>query len=648
MRKAKILVGDFETTVFKGQEYTEVWAAACVELYSEDVKIFHSIDEIYNYLVSLHSNVVIYFHNLKFDGSFWMSYLLTVKKYKQAIYYNEDNPQHNHRTKVSDLENKSFIYSISDMGLWYSITIKENNHIIEIRDSLKLLPFSVEKIGKSFGTKHKKLSMTYEGFRYAGCEITEDEKQYISNDILVIKEALEIMLNEKHTKLTIGACCLSEYKKIFGADLYKEYYPNLYDYKINPIYGSKTAGDYIHNSYRGGWCYVVKEKAKKVIENGITADVNSLYSSVMHSESGSRYPIGLPTFWKGDYIPDEALEPDKYYFIRIKTRFKIKENYLPFIQAKHTMFYRSNENLETSDIYNKIDGKYYEHYQDKDGNLIPATITLTMTMTDYILFREHYTVDDFEILDGCYFNSEIGLFDDYINKYKVIKQQSKGAKRELAKLFLNNLYGKMASSTKSSFKVAYIKDDGSIGYFTIEEHNKKPGYIPIGSAITSYARNFTIRAAQKNYYGKDKPGFIYGDTDSVHCDLPIEKIKGINFHPTDFCCWKLESEWDKGYFVRQKTYIEHIVSEDNTPVDPYYNIKCAGMPENCKKLFIRSMNGELAAPDEDLSHEERLFLSEKRDITDFDTGLIIPGKLMPKTIKGGVLLVPTLYEMRGV
>ena len=648
MRKAKILVGDFETTVFKGQEYTEVWAAACVELYSEDVKIFHSIDEIYNYLVSLHSNVVIYFHNLKFDGSFWMSYLLTVKKYKQAIYYNEDDPQQNHRTKVSDLENKSFIYSISDMGQWYSITIKENNRIIEIRDSLKLLPFSVEKIGKSFGTKHKKLTMAYEGFRYAGCEITEDEKQYISNDILVIKEALEIMSNEKHTKLTIGACCLSEYKKIFGANLYKEYYPNLYDYKISPIYGCKTAGDYIHNSYRGGWCYVVKEKAKKIYKNGFTADVNSLYPSVMHSESGSRYPIGLPTFWRGDYIPDEALELDKYYFIRIKTRFKIKENYLPFIQAKHTMFYRSNENLETSDIYNKIDGKYYEQYQDKDGNLIPATLTLTMTMTDYILFREHYTVDDFEILDGCYFDSEIGLFDDYINKYKVIKQQSKGAKRELAKLFLNNLYGKMASSTKSSFKVAYIKDDGSIGYFTIEEYNKKPGYIPIGSAITSYARNFTIRAAQKNYYGKDKPGFIYADTDSIHCDLPVEKIKGVNFHSTDFCCWKLESEWDQGYFVRQKTYIEHIVSEDNASVDPYYNIKCAGMPENCKNLFIRSMNGELAAPDEDLSHEERIFLSEKRDITDFDTGLIIPGKLMPKTIKGGVLLVPTLYEMRGI
>ena len=66
----KYLVGDFETTVFEGQTHTEVWASACVELFTEDVHIFHSIDELYDYLVSLNQNICIYFHNLKFDGAF--------------------------------------------------------------------------------------------------------------------------------------------------------------------------------------------------------------------------------------------------------------------------------------------------------------------------------------------------------------------------------------------------------------------------------------------------------------------------------------------------------------------------------------------------------------------------------------------------
>lgn len=165
--------------------------------------------------------------------------------------------------------------------------------------------------------------------------------------------------------------------------------------------------------------------------------------------------------------------------------------------------------------------------------------------------------------------------------------ESKGALRTLAKLFLNNLYGKMASSTNSSYKMPFVKDDGSVGMFDVEEHEKKPGYIPVGSAITSYARNFTIRAAQMNYHGVDKPGFIYADTDSIHCDIPKEEIKGIKVHDSNFCCWKLESCWDKAWFTRQKTYIEHIVEEDGEEVEhPYYNIKCAGMPHSCKNLLL--------------------------------------------------------------
>ena len=113
---------------------------------------------------------------------------------------------------------------------------------------------------------------------------------------------------------------------------------------------------------------------------------------------------------------------------------------------------------------------------------------------------------------------EVGIFDEYINKYAKIKKESKGALRELAKLFLNNLYGKLGS-TDSSFKIAYVKEDKSIGFMQVVENEKKPGYIAIGSAITSYSRNFTIRDAQKNYYGENKRGFIYADTDSIHCDL---------------------------------------------------------------------------------------------------------------------------------
>ena len=41
----RYLVGDFETTVYEGQDSTEVWAAASVQLFTEDVNILPSIGE---------------------------------------------------------------------------------------------------------------------------------------------------------------------------------------------------------------------------------------------------------------------------------------------------------------------------------------------------------------------------------------------------------------------------------------------------------------------------------------------------------------------------------------------------------------------------------------------------------------------------
>lgn len=651
--KWRYFMGDFETTVYENQTYTEVWAAACVELFTEDVKIFHSLTEIFCYLKELNQNVCIYFHNLKFDGSFWLDFLINRLQFKQAyqILSNETwqngVPKHVTWLKNSQMPQNSFKYSISDRGQWYTITIKTGGHFIEIRDSLKLLPFSVKRIGKSFGTTHKKLDMEYKGFRYAGCEITPDEQQYIANDVLVVKEALEIMFREGHSKLTIGGCCLEEYKNTNFVKVHEWniLFPNLYEIELDDRYGSPNIGEYIKRSYRGGWCYLVKGKENQVYYNGSTFDVNSLYPSMMSSDSGNRYPIGKPKVWSGNFIPDEAIGGNMYYFVRFRTRFYIKEGHLPFIQIKNNGWYCGTENLESSDVYNPETEEYEPYYIGLDGKLKNTIVTMTMTMTDFKLFKEHYDLVDFEILDGCYFYSVIGLFDEYIDKYRKIKMESKGAIRELAKLFLNNLYGKMATNTNSSFKLAYQKEDGSLGFAIVTEHNKKPGYIAIGSAITSYARNFTIRAAQQNYHGIDKPGFIYADTDSIHCDLQPEEIKGVQIDDVKFCCWKPESQWDEAIFTRQKTYIEHITHENLKPIDePYYNIKCAGMPDRCKDLFELSMHDDIDISE--YGKEEQEFLKTRRTIEDFKEGLCVPGKLLPKRIKGGIVLKDTTYEMR--
>lgn len=654
VRVYRTFVGDFETTVYENQTLTEVWASAVVELGTEEVFIHHSIQETFNFLTSMRCNIRIYYHNLKFDGVFWLDYFLKHNFIQAFEKFNADGTQGKF-LKDFEMPNNSIKYSISDMGQFYIITVKYKGYYIEFRDSLKLLPFKVKEIGKAFKTKHQKLEMEYKGFRYAGCNITQEEKQYIANDVLVVKEALEMMFSEGHNKLTIGSCCLSEFKKTFDSKEYDFFFPNVYDIQLDETkHLYKTAGKWLHKTYRGGWCYLVKSKANKKVTYGCTFDVNSLYPSMMHSQSGNRYPVGKPHFWTGN-ISDEALKENRFYFVHIRTRFYLKKGFLPFIQIKSNWMYSGTESLETSDWYHN--GEYHKWYHDEKGNLKPTTVDLYLTMMDFELIKKHYELVDYEEIDGCWFDSEIGLFDWYINKYKKQKMESKGAKRTLAKLYLNNLYGKLAASTESSFKVAYLKND-AIAFMSVHEEDKKPGYIPIGSAITSYARCFTVKAAQANYHENER-GFIYADTDSIHCDLKPEDVKGVTIHPSEFCCWKAESNWSFAIFARQKTYIEHITHEDNELVKkPYYNIKCAGMPEHSKRLFEMSITGisnwfvddydtmcdELGITN--YSESELEFLSQPRTLEDFKLGLEVPGKLLPKRIPGGVLLVDTPYKMR--
>lgn len=136
-----------------------------------------------------------------------------------------------------------------------------------------------------------------------------------------------------------------------------------------------------------------------------------------------------------------------------------------------------------------------------------------------------------------------------------------------------------------------------------EEEDKKGIYLPIGSFITAYARNKTIRTSQaiKDYsiqkYGKNK--YVYSDTDSIHCLLDIEEVsKFCEIDDVKLGAWKHESSFTKARFVRQKCYIEEINDE--------LQITCAGMPKQCYKY----VNWE-----------------------NFRTGLTTPGKLTFSHVK---------------
>lgn len=620
-------MADFETTVYDGQTETEVWAAAIVELYSEKVEVFNSIHDFWDYIVQL-SNPVIYFHNLKFDGEFILNHIINNTTLKLGIIFYEDKPIK--KFNKNNLPVGYYSYLISNMGQWYNILCNIDGNIIEFRDSYKILPFSVKDIAASFSMKIQKLDINYKLHKKSGEIISEDEKRYISNDVLIVKNALEKMHDDGHKKITIGSCCMSEYKSIIGQNTYKRLFPKI-DGKTCKINDDMSYWDFVRLAYRGGWSYLNPKYKDKIIEGGITLDVNSLYPSVMHSLSGCKYPVGYPVYFT-DNIPKFAYKDNFMFFVRFKCRFEIKPLHFPFVQIKGDMKYRPTEHLITSDVWDKNYKQYSKYYYDINGTKQIAEPTIVMCDKEFDLFLESYNVFDLKIIDGLIFRSQKGIFDEYIDKYMHIKMNSKGANRTEAKLFLNNLYGKMATTDDSSYKLAQSTQNGLI-FTCYTEHNKQKGYMPVGACITAYARIFTITAANKNYNR-----FIYADTDSIHL-VGDGDANGVVEHDKKLCCWKKERIWDKGIFVRSKTYIEH---DENG-----YNIVCAGMGNRCKMLLKKILGDEIELGE--LTYQEEEFLSQPLSLKDFKIGLCIPSKLIPKHIRGGVILQDTTFFMhRGI
>ena len=114
-KKVRIYSADFETTVYEGQTTTEVWASAVVELYTEDVHIFHSLDETLDWALEQEENVMLYYHNLKFDGSFWLDFLLNKRKYRQAYDILSEEPFACRWREEKDMPSHSIKYAISNI-----------------------------------------------------------------------------------------------------------------------------------------------------------------------------------------------------------------------------------------------------------------------------------------------------------------------------------------------------------------------------------------------------------------------------------------------------------------------------------------------------------------------------------------------------
>lgn len=556
---------DFETdTTLKTSTFIWSWGFLPVEHPDEKHFCYGTSMETFFYHifeVAKTCTPILFFHNLKFDGSFMLDFM--IKHGWEFV-----------KCKPKELGHMQYTTLISDSGRWYSVAMNFHGRIVKLQDSFNKLPFSVRNIAKSLDLPIKKGEIDYSAYRAYGAEdLDPKDKEYLYGDVYIMARALrDVFYKNGHTAMTIGSDCLAEYKRSIGREKWKAWYPPL----------SEEIDHFCRKAYRGG--YVYAHRKGHIKKKGVSFDYNSMYPSVMHSSSGYLFPCGEPQYFTGEYVPNKRYP---LYFQRFRCQFDVKKDKLPTVQLHNTAGFMPN--------------KYVESSGEKP-------VEITLTNVDLELFMESYDVYNFEPLDGYMFAGKVGMFDDYINKWFQVKMESDDnpCMRQLAKLFLNNLYGKFATSSNGDYKTPYLKEDGTLAYHR-EKDKRDTIYVPVGAFTTAYSRKELFHAIYNNF---DR--FCYCDTDSVYC-VGSEPLINIKVDKVKLGHWKDEGCWDEAIFHRPKTYMVYLSKEKK------WKIKCAGMPENVK---------------------------EQVTVENFVPGHVFQGKMMLKRVPGGMVLEPKTFVIQ--
>lgn len=579
----EILTCDLETTT--NPEHVWEWAVGVYNVYTEEFAHGTTLEWFFAYLESIGSCKA-YFHNLKFDGAFKLDFLF--------------------RMGFEHTENKKLLPGqfntlISDKNMFYCIKLRLTDDCqITFLDSTKVIPMSVRKVAKAFGLPYSKGEIDYNKPRPRGYIPDADEIDYLYRDCKIVGMALKVLLEQGLDRMTQGSNALHNFK-------------NTLPRKFEKIFPQINIDSEIRPAYKGGFTYAAPQFQGRNIGYGKVYDKNSMYPSMMKYKP---MPYGKPKHYTGEYEYDKMYP---LYIQKISVVFEIKKDHIPTIQIK-------------SGYGGFIPTEYVHSTNDEE-------ITLTLTSIDLALLKDQYDIIYIEYLEGWKFRAATGLFDTYIDHWYAEKEKAtregNAGMRTLAKLMLNALYGKFATSTTVQSKIPFYDwDEEKVKYKLGEKEERAPVYLPVACFITAYSRDDVIRNAQANYHR-----FAYADTDSLHL-IGNGTPEGMDIDPYRLGAWGLESVFYRARFLRAKCYIEEhpaalpvckVPKSRNRrlklqkPPSPTLHTKgklqvtCAGMPYNCHD----SVTWE-----------------------NFAFGMVYEGKLQFKTVKGGAVLIPTTYRIK--
>ena len=560
-KKRSIYFADTEALV-NDPERHRLYLLGFVDLDSDNVSIFNIKDDMFNPKKEVTREQLLVYK--------WLYYMTNDGERDVLVYF------HNLKYDYHILEKYLNIRSRCEKdGQLYSVTCMYKGCLIELRDSYKMIPFSLSKFCKEFGLPKdmcKKEAIAYEYYNGENdnqrCKIREYRqflsskektifnktvkecssynevdktfnpttyyKDYLRLDCLVLKKGVqkfnEVIMGITEGKMTVYdsltiSSLTDKYLAIEGA------FEGIYEVQGN-------LREYISQAVYGGRVYPNEKYKKKVIRGKIADfDATSLYPSAIRRLCENR---GLPKGRAKRLPKDENWRDKNYAIMTVKIHKVNKKQQMPFI-AQHTE-----------------SGIDYSNTPPEKPIIIDC-----ITLEDYEKFHQI----EYEILDGIYWdegvNKKMGVvIQRLFNARLQAKKEGKNSLSKTIKLMLNSAYGKTITKKVKCEKVIvkthryrkvgdkWVKEErANIDNFIYNNFNTIKQYRELNDqcyeverlkADHSYNRGHigvAILSTSKRIMNEvfdlantEKIPIYYTDTDSIHCNLSDVNRLNLAYH----------------------------------------------------------------------------------------------------------------------
>ena len=504
---------------------------------------------------------------------------------------------------------------ISNMGqLYVQYVVTSRMRVIEIRDSAKIFPTTIEQLGLEVGLPKQLGKWDYSKERSLNWKPSKNELKYFWYDIDILALAMtKFLRDEKILKWTRTSYA---YKKLVDAtELYlannwnkpaelfsdngNALYPEIkQQYKTDPkqtkferafpefdmvtrsiiqpayygglVYRNPINGYLINNNY-----YLRKPKSRYLDTGaGRVYDVNSLYP---HAMGDFNMPYGKPEYGEGKYKEDENMPLYIQAFTAKFTKKKDTKNrvYVPMLPNSWSLNHEkvmSDKDLKPSRYLMKLTNidlkNFFDNYDVTEIHYEFYYKFATCTVP-FHSFKE--TFKDLKVKTSLMIKKAQDLGDaEMETKWKSMKSEVKRT--------LNAPYGRLSMNVLIEAMVVEVDIFGKSSNKCAGWDVRSGSYLPAGIFICAIARNILLAAVKAAGWR-----FLYCDTDSIHVagDYPVE---GLPVDSAKFGYWKVESRFTKARYVRPKTYIEQtwVYDKDKQEETTAPLVKFAGLDSDAK------------------------------------------------------------------